>query len=83
MTFFSGNTGTRVTDELNYLWKGHDGGALLPAIQNSLRQNCVRYSVGSTKPDIPQPHPHSQTSPLSGYGVMVLEKSLCMKHKLQ
>lgn len=73
MTFFSGNTGIKVIDELNYLWKGHDGGAFLSAIQNSRRQNCIPYSLGSTKLDIPPSHLHSQTS-LSGYDVMVLEK---------
>lgn len=38
VAFFSGNTGTKVIDELNYLWKGHDGDVMLSATQNSLKQ---------------------------------------------
>lgn len=77
MASFSYNTGTIVIDELNCLWKGHDGGAMLSATQNSLKQKHICYSTDRLHKAGLYPY-HSQVSPLPERDVMVFEKSLGM-----
>jgi hypothetical protein len=74
------NTGTKVIDELNYLWKGHDGVAVLSATQNSPKQRHICYSTDRLHKAGFYPH-HSRASPHPERDVMAFEKSLSRRHK--